>query len=225
MKLSEILAQREKKKKSTEEKSFGQRVPMPVTSASAKKSVIKVVRTRETPNPDALQFVINSVILSRGNKSYSSQKDCDGDGLGQAIFALEGIASVYVMDNFVTVTKDGSVEWTPLRDQVWKAIDSNVTIYPSADVAGKAQIDVENFPALSNEDKLKAIEMVLDRSIRSNLAQDGGGVELKGIDGNVVRILYQGACGSCATSTSGTLKFIQGQLRQQLHSDLEVKAV
>ena len=67
--------------------------------------------------------------------------------------------------------------------------------------------------------------MVLNRSIRTNLAKDGGGVELKGIEGNEVSIHYQGACGSCPTSTSGTLKYIQGQLREQLHPELTVKSV
>ena len=82
-----------------------------------------------------------------------------------------------------------------------------------------------NFPALSKEDQLKAIEMVLDRSIRANLARDGGGVEVKGFEDNVVKIEYHGACGSCATSSTGTLQFIQGQLKQQLDSSLKVKPV
>ena len=128
------------------------------------------------------------------------------------------------MDNFVTVTKKDDVSWNPLKDQIWKVIDSNVTLYKSK-AAAKLNIDVEKFLSLSNHEKLDAVGMVLDRSIRKNLAQDGGGVEVKGIDGNVINILYQGACGSCPTSSTGTLQYIQTQLRQQLHQDLEVKSV
>mgnify|MGYP001968787263 FL=1 len=128
------------------------------------------------------------------------------------------------MDNFVTVTKEDNADWNPLKDQVWKAIDANVTLYKSK-AATKLNVDVEKFLSLSNDEKLDAVEMVLNRSIRKNLAQDGGGVEVKGINGNVVEILYQGACGSCPTSSTGTLQYIQTQIRQQLHKDLEVKAV
>ncbi len=224
MKLSEILAARDKAKEKTTQQNLSSPTavaPRPVST----KSALKVIRTRETPNDDALQYVLNAQILDHGNKSYASKSDCDGDPLGKALFERRGVKNVYVMENFVTVTKDPDVDWNPLKDQIWKTIDKNVTIYQAGDKAAQANIDVTKFPALSQEDKLKAIEMVLDRSIRSNLARDGGGVEVKGLEDNVVRIEYHGACGSCATSTSGTLQFIQTQLKQQLDSSLKVKPV
>ena len=220
MKLSEVLALQKEKKKSGA--SANQRArAMPIAEGG---SAVRVVRTRETPNPSALQFVLNSQILEHGNLSYETVKDCGNDKLGKALFEKNGVITVYIMDNFVTVTKKDDVSWNPLKDQVWKVIDSNVTLYKSK-AAAKLNIDVEKFLSLSNHEKLDAVEMVLDRSIRKNLAQDGGGVEVKGIDGNVIKILYQGACGSCPTSSTGTLQYIQTQLRQQLHQDLEVKSV
>jgi Fe-S cluster biogenesis protein NfuA len=224
MKLSEILAAREKAKEKTAQQNLGSSATVAPRPASTK-SALKVVRTRETPNADALQYVLNAQILDHGNKSYASKSDCDGDPMAKALFERRGVKNVYVMENFVTVTKDPSVDWNPLKDQIWKTIDNNVIIYQSADKAALANIDVTNFPALPKEDQLKAIEMVLDRSIRANLARDGGGVEVKGFEDNVVRIEYHGACGSCATSSTGTLQFIQGQLKQQLHSGLTVKPV
>ena len=103
-------------------------------------------------------------------------------------------------------------------------IDNNVTLYQS-NKAAKIEVDVLKFSSMSEEEKINAIEMVLNRSIRTNLAQDGGGVEVKGIEGNNVKIHYQGACGSCPTSTTGTLQYIQTQLKQQLHQDLTVQSV
>ena len=103
-------------------------------------------------------------------------------------------------------------------------IDNNVTLYQS-NKAAKIEVDVLKFPSMPDEEKINAIEMVLNRSIRTNLAQDGGGVEVKGIEGNNAKIHYQGACGSCPTSTTGTLQYIQTQLKQQLHQDLTVQSV
>ncbi len=223
MKLSEILAAREKAKEKTVQGTAAT-APAPAKPAAAK-SVLKVIRTRETPNDNALQFVLNAQILDQGNKSYATKAEADGDKLGEALFEVKGVQNVYVMENFVTVTKRSDTPWGSLKDRIWKTVDKHVTIYPKEEKAARIQIDVENFPALSEEDKLKAIEMVLDRSIRSNLARDGGGVEVKGIEDTVVRIQYHGACGSCATSTSGTLQYIQTQLKQQLHSGLTVKPV
>ena len=221
MKLSEVLALQKEKKKGNGAAAKQRPKAQPVSGGN---SAVKVVRTRETPNPSALQFVLNSQILEHGNLSYETVEDCGDDKLGKVLFEKRGVKTVYIMDNFVTVTKEDDVDWNPLKDQVWKAIDANVTSYKSK-AATKINIDVEKFLTLTDHEKLDAVEMVLNRSIRKNLAQDGGGGEVKGIDGNIVKILYQGACGSCPTSSTGTLQYIQTQLRQQLHQDLEVRSV
>ncbi len=220
MKISEVLAIQEKMKQAN--------TPAKKPKAKARpdiKKVLKVVRTKETPNPNALQFVINAVILDHGNISFADKKEAEGDKMAAALFEKPGILSVFVMDNFVTVTKDEKTSWVPLKDRVWKTIEATVTLYQAEGKTQLSEVDVINFAKLDDAKKLQGIEMVLNRSIRTNLAQDGGGVELAGIKGNEVSIHYQGACGSCPTSTSGTLQYIQTQIRQQLHPDLTVKSV
>ena len=220
MKISEVLAIQAK----VNEKTAAKSKPKPKAKPNLKKA-LKVVRTRETPNPNALQFVINAVILDNGNISFANKEEAKDDKMAAALFEKPGIINVYVMENFITVTKDDKTSWIPLKDRVWKSIDDTATVYQSEKKIQLSGVDVVNFAKLDNEKKLQGIEMVLDRSIRTNLAKDGGGVELKGIEGNEVSIHYQGACGSCPTSTSGTLKYIQGQLREQLHPELTVKPV
>ncbi len=220
MKISEVLAIQEKLK----EKVAPAKKTKPKARPSTKKA-LKVVRTKETPNPNALQFVINAVLLDNGNISFASKKEAESDKMATALFERSGVLSVFVMDNFVTVTKDEKTSWVPLKDRVWKTIEETVSLYQAEEKVQLSEVDVINFAELSNEKKLQGIEMVLNRSIRTNLAQDGGGVELKGIEGNEVSIHYQGACGSCPTSTSGTLQYIQTQIRQQLHPELTVKSV
>ena len=220
MKISEVLAIQEKMK--------GKAGPAKKTKPKAlpsTKKALKVVRTKETPNPNALQFVINAVLLDNGNISFASKKEAENDKMATALFERSSVLSVFVMDNFVTVTKDEETSWVPLKDRVWKTIEDTVSLYQAEEKVQLSEVDVINFAELSNDKKLQGIEMVLNRSIRTNLAQDGGGVELKGIEGNEVSIHYQGACGSCPTSTSGTLQYIQTQIRQQLHPKLTVKSV
>jgi Fe-S cluster biogenesis protein NfuA len=222
LKISEVLAIQAK----VNEKTAAKVKTKPKAKAKPNlKKALKVVRTRDTPNPNALQFVINAAILDNGNISFANKEEAKDDKMAAALFEKPGILNVYVMENFITVTKDDKTSWVPLKDRVWKSIDDTVSIYQSEKKVQLSGVDVVNFAKLDNEKKLQGIEMVLDRSIRTNLAKDGGGVELKGIEGNEVSIHYQGACGSCPTSTSGTLKYIQGQLREQLHPELTVKPV
>lgn len=216
MKLSEFLEQQSKLKNKDGAN------PPPVATV---KKPLRVLRTRSTPNPDALQFVLNAQVLGYGKKAYSSRADCNGDKLAEALFDIKGVSNVYVMDNFLTVTKEAVMDWNPLSGQVWKCIDTHVTIYPADEKDKQTEIDTANYQGLSYAERLQAIEVVLNRSIRANLARDGGGVELKGLDGDEVSIHYQGACGSCPSSSAGTLKFIEQLLQQQLHPDLKVKSV
>ncbi len=219
MKISEILAQREQKAKQPDSGNS------PGTAKPAGKNLIKVVRTRETPNPNARQFVLNTQILAYGKRSFSSKEEAKGDAMVNAIFDYDGIKNVYIMNNFVTITKADTVGWNPLEKQVWGSIDKHVKIYKEEETEKAPEVDVTDFLNLSYDEKMQAIEMVLNRSIRHSLAQDGGGVELKGIEDKEVQILYQGACGDCPSSTTGTLQHIERLIKQQLHKDLVVKPV
>ena len=128
------------------------------------------------------------------------------------------------MKNFVTVTMEGLDDWNSLKTPVWNIIDDKIHVYPSEGEEKKIDIDVSDFTGLPQDKKLDAIEMVLDRSIRFQLSQDGGGVDLKGLEGNEVQIHYQGACGDCPSSKTGTLQHIERLIKQQLDGDLNVKS-
>ncbi len=217
MKISEVLAKQTEKK-------MGGKAPEDRPLKPVDNKTIKVIRTRETPNPNALQFVLNTQILEKGKRSYSSTDEAKGDDLANALFEMDGVKNVYIMQNFVTVTKEERQGWNPLKNKIWKTIDENVSIYKS-DNEESIQIDVSDFHGLPHDKKLQAIEMILNRSIRFQLAQDGGGVDLMGLEGNEVQIHYQGACGDCPSSTTGTLQHIEKLIKQQLDSDLTVKSV
>jgi Fe-S cluster biogenesis protein NfuA len=71
---------------------------------------------------------------------------------------------------------------------------------------------------------LKEINKLIDERVRPALANDGGGLEVLGLDGNVVTIRYQGACGSCPSSISATLTAIAGLLKRDIDPSIEVIA-
>ncbi len=218
MKISEVLARKAEQKNAG--KPLEDRPRKPVD-----KKTLKVIRTRETPNPKALQFVLNTQILENGYRSFTSEVDSVGDALATALLKHKEITSIYVMKNFVTITVGSEADWHHLKTPVWETIDEKVHVYPSESTEKKLDIDVSDFQALPKEKKLEAIEMVLDRSIRFQLSQDGGGVDLKGLEGNEVQIHYQGACGDCPSSLTGTLQHIDRLIKQQLDADLTVKSV
>ena len=64
---------------------------------------------------------------------------------------------------------------------------------------------------------------MLDHSIRPALANDGGGIEVIGVEGNTVKIHYQGACGTCPSASAGTLQYIENFLQETLSPTLKIQ--
>ena len=74
--------------------------------------------------------------------------------------------------------------------------------------------------ALTNEN----VEKVLDE-LRPFLMADGGNVEVVEIDGPIVKVRLQGACGSCPSSTMTLKMGIERKMRESIHEVSEVVQV
>jgi Fe-S cluster biogenesis protein NfuA/rhodanese-related sulfurtransferase len=97
--------------------------------------------------------------------------------------------------------------------------------YTALNTAMRAAPGEVNYEALNPSEKAAKIEQVLDEKVREFLARDGGGMEVVAIEESKVIVSYQGACGSCSSSTAGTLRFIQGVLTISLNHEIEVVPV
>jgi NFU1 iron-sulfur cluster scaffold homolog, mitochondrial len=97
-------------------------------------------------------------------------------------------------------------------------LDNIGTHNPNFAVEEKKQVR-----ATPSTPEIAQIEEILDRTIRPALQMDGGDLQVMGLDGNVLTVNYQGACGSCPSSSAGTLKAIEGILRDEYNPDMVVE--
>ncbi|RLA73140.1 MAG: iron-sulfur cluster assembly scaffold protein NifU [Epsilonproteobacteria bacterium] len=83
-----------------------------------------------------------------------------------------------------------------------------------------------DFKAMTMVQRIKAIDAVIDESVRQFLIMDGGNMEVidvKDADPYIdIYIRYLGACNSCASSTTGTLYAIESTLKEKLSQDIRV---
>jgi Fe-S cluster biogenesis protein NfuA len=168
-----------------------------------------------TPNPHALKFILNEKLLNFETRQYSNKEEAANDPFAKSIFELDGVASVFYMDKFVTIEKNPDANWGQIQRpfiNFLKTFDKNL-------------IPAETTTAPSNADEnemMKQINNILNEKVRPALAGDGGGLEVLGIDGYTVKIRYQGACGTCPTAISGTLMAIEGLLKRDINPAIEV---
>jgi hypothetical protein len=81
------------------------------------------VQFQATPNPNAGKFVLDrKVHEGSGSRSFHSAAQAAGDPLAEPLFALDGVASIFMVNDFVTVTKTADAAWPALIPQVERAI-------------------------------------------------------------------------------------------------------
>ena len=175
---------------------------------------------QSTPNPNALKFVLNVPVKTEGKATYKRPIDCVGNNLAAMLFALEHVAEVFFYDNYITVTQNGDADWDELEGKVKQIILDNIATHdPNFAVPEPKKL----FKPQTDNPEIAKIEAILNQTIRPALQMDGGDLDVIELDGNVLKVVYQGACGSCPSSTMGTLKAIENLLRNEYKPDLVVE--
>jgi len=194
---------------------------MQVQEAENKADPVLAVQvfTQWTPNPNAYKFITSDFVISSGKASYADPAATAHIPLVQAILEVASVTQVHLYENVITVTQDGSRDWGELAEEVEAVI---VRLLPSHDI---------DFPRAVGKSRdglppdIQKIEDILDRTIRPGLQGDGGDVEVVELDGNILTVRYEGACGTCPSSMAGTLQAITGFLREEFHPEIEVVAL
>jgi Fe-S cluster biogenesis protein NfuA len=183
----------------------------------------KIADIEPTPNPNALKFILREPLSWGISYSFDNAEKAQSDPLASALFAIPHVTNVFYVDRWLTVTQDGSADWEDLQREV--AVPIRAAPAAAAQSAAAVFAARASFEHLSAEDqaRLDAINDVLDQQIRPYLQGDGGDLDVLSLVGNQLVVHYQGACGTCPSSISGTLQSIQNQLRT-LEPDLEVIA-
>jgi Fe-S cluster biogenesis protein NfuA len=167
-----------------------------------------------TPNPHALKFILNQKLLNVETRQFPDKESAQNDPFAKGIFEISGVVSVFYMDKFVTIEKVKDSNWGQIQRPFIEFLKS----FDVAHIPEEKEITINE-----NEDELiKKINEILNQRVRPYLASDGGGLEVLGVEGNKVMIRYQGACGTCPSSISGTLAAIEGLLKRDLNPTIEV---
>jgi Fe-S cluster biogenesis protein NfuA len=159
-------------------------------------------------------------------KSYSSAAQAADDPLAKSLFDVGNVVSVFYMDRMITVEKDDAGDWDDLLPTLAVPIRAAESTVSSAAAAAAGAAVGGSLAAITSDDpRLLKINEILDEKVRPALMGDGGYLEILGLKEHTLSIRYQGACGSCPSSLTGTLMAIEGMLKQEVDPDLEVVAV
>ena len=171
----------------------------------------KIKEIERTPNPDAMRFVLAEPLTNGVTRSFENSGEAEGDELASALFKIDHVINVYYVDRYITVTQDGNAVWSELLRKLAPPIRQST---PQTDLQEDEEVHATKEVQESDDPRLVQINQLLDEQVRPYLLADGGGLKILGLEGNRLKVHYQGACGTCPTATSGTLYAIESMVKR-----------
>lgn len=181
----------------------------------------KISDIQETPNPNAVKFILKEAVSHGTSHSFKNAEHAKGDALANAIFEVGDVESVFYMDKMITVEKNDEADW----DEILPALAVPIRAAEAVKSGAGAAVGGAIAAALSDDPKIAEINQLLDDRIRPYLASDGGWLEIVALEEKTLKIRYEGACGTCPSSLTGTLMAIENMIREEVDSEMAVVAV
>ncbi len=174
------------------------------------------VYAEATPNPGSMKFVISQMICPNESVDFRRIEEVKNSPLATALFEYSYVKGIFIMNNFITITKAAENEWVniipELRLFLKEYIEAGKTI-----IEKKAELTEEE-----ESEVITKIKKLLDEHVRPAVEMDGGAIDFKKFEHGVVTVTMKGSCSGCPSSTLTLKAGIENLLKRMVP---EVEAV
>lgn len=186
------------------------------------KKIAVTVYAESTPNPNVLKFVANKKLVDVIFE-FNSIEESKISPFASALFKFPFVKSVFIDKNYVSITKYNVVEWDvitlELRTFIKNYIEEKKEIV-KANAAEKLEKTITQLDIAHEklDETSKEIINILEQNIRPAVASDGGNIEFESYNSEtkLVRVILQGACAGCPSSTITLKNGIENMLKEIL---------
>lgn len=189
------------------------------------------VYAESTPNPSVLKFVANKPLVE-GTFEFKNIDDAKNAPLAKALFHFSFIKEVFISANYISVTKYDLVEWQEvsleLREFIRKYIEEGKEILNNDILKEEKMQAQENVSNIPPDEFSQQIVSILNEYVKPAVASDGGNIAFQSFDESTktVKVILQGACSGCPSSTVTLKNGIETMLKDMLNDhDLQVVAI
>ena len=169
------------------------------------------------PNPNSLKFVLNRTLLSDGMSfDFPDEESAKHAPLAKQLLQREDVTRVFYMGNFITITKIETIDWYEIQDEIKREIKEFI------EAGGDILTQEIVVPEASEDDSetVKKIKGILDEYIRPAVEQDGGAITFHSYVDGVVKVLLQGSCSGCPSSTITLKSGIENLMKTMLPNEV-----
>ena len=170
------------------------------------------IYTESTPNPSVLKFVANKLIVD-GSFEYNNIEEAQEIEFARKLFEFSYIKSIYISNNFISVTKYDIKNWGEVSLELRNFIKNYLENNKAISLSNKIEVDKNELDETS-----KKIVSILDEYIKPAVASDGGNILFDSYnpEKKLVKVILQGACSGCPSSTITLKNGIENMLKEML---------
>lgn len=195
-------------------------------TAQAKKITVTVY-AESTPNPSVMKFVANKKIVT-ALFEFTSIDEAKLSPLATELFHFPFVKSVFIDENYVSITKYDMAEWQDITIELREFIRSYIengkdVVLPNAAETLKKSTTQLDTQYESLDDTSKEIINILEEYVKPAVASDGGNIQFISYDAESknVSVMLQGACSGCPSSTYTLKSGIENMLKEMLKGKVE----
>jgi Fe-S cluster biogenesis protein NfuA len=202
-----------------------------ITEDSNKKMPISVY-SESTPNPSVMKFVASKALTTK-TAEFKSIDETAASPLAKELFKLGFVKEVFFDENYISVTKFDSFEWPEITNEIRSFIKTYVEnggvvidVSQLKEIPKQEQQAIENFDSLDTTSQ--QIINILEEYVKPAVQADGGNILFDSYiaEEKRVKVILQGACSGCPSSTFTLKNGIENMLKQMLHDEaLIVEAI
>jgi NFU1 iron-sulfur cluster scaffold homolog, mitochondrial len=184
------------------------------------------IETEGTPNPATLKFLPGRDVLGSRTADFAAADTAEASPLASALFAIPGVARVFLGGDFVTVSKTDATDWAALKPQVLGTLMEHfLSGRPALEGLDAGEEDLVEPIAPEDEEVVAQIRELLDTRVRPAVAGDGGDIVFRGYHEGVVKLHMQGSCSGCPSSRATLKHGIENMLRHYVPEVVAVEQV
>ena len=175
------------------------------------------IYTESTPNPAVLKFVSNKLIVEN-NIEFNNIEEAQSMDFAKKLFEFSYIKNIFLSKNFVSVTKYDVKSW----DEIVLELRNFIKNYLENNEINQV-IDTKGSPSIELDETSEKIISILDEYIKPAVSSDGGNILFDSYDPKkkLVKVVLQGACSGCPSSTITLKNGIENMLKEMLQDEVE----
>lgn len=191
------------------------------------------IYAESTPNPVTMKFVANRMLIFGNPMEFDDPNNTANSPLATKLFNFSFIKSVFIAENFVSLTRTPDIQWDDIVLELREFIrdylmNGNPVVLEEnfedpAEAAHAASTSFGENAEPQSETDQRIID-ILEEYVKPAVIQDGGHIYFKAFNEGTVSLVLQGACSGCPSSTVTLKTGIEGLLKRMVPEVNEVVA-